>query len=76
MNCLQFPKRNVSLIQPSLTEPPAFFVDVLFNASVLPSSNQDSQEKRTAKNALASTQIAYAGEATEYTVDMGLEVRL
>ncbi|KAF9481882.1 hypothetical protein BDN70DRAFT_802571 [Pholiota conissans] len=57
----------------AITEPPAFFVDVLFNATIQPTSSQDSQEKRAAKNALAATKIAYAGESTEFTVDMGLD---
>lgn len=36
--------------------------------------SQDPQDKRTVKNALAPTRIAYVGGQAEFTVDMGLEV--
>ena len=51
-------------------------MDVFFNTiSVQPSSVQDSQDKRAApKNVLAPTRIAYAGDQTDFVVDMGLDV--
>ncbi|KAF8914268.1 hypothetical protein CPB84DRAFT_1811634 [Gymnopilus junonius] len=59
----------------SLTAPDAFFLDVYFNTiSVQPTAAvQDSQDKRAPKNVLASTRIAYAGDQTEFVVDMGIE---
>jgi hypothetical protein len=58
------------------TEPEAFFLDVYFNAYSIQPQNQDSQEKRVVKNALAPTRIAYGGGQNEFTVDMGAEVRM
>ncbi|KAH9482363.1 hypothetical protein JR316_0004463 [Psilocybe cubensis] len=54
------------------TVPDTFFLDVYFNATPVQPS-QDSQDRRTVKNALAPTRIAYVGGQAEFIVDMGFE---
>ncbi|TBU32987.1 hypothetical protein BD311DRAFT_774649 [Dichomitus squalens] len=55
----------------SRTEPQAFFLDVLFNAHPITSSN--AKEKPKPSNALVPTSIAYSGGQKDFGVNMGAE---